>query len=586
MIAPRWSRLVALGVLLAAPWRASAQPVSIEQGVRAAGLWCYPLAGNPKQYVYLPNQIRLATDEQGRPQFSFLRYVTNVERPPDHPELPKTAEGGAVLHFLVELDTPEQLTRDAQAALRRILNDDDIVLRGQMALEGARYAVVSSLLGGAGDPPDRKLLMTGQAPVLENNRLPLSFALKPQEATLMMESFAMKTRDLSIVFDMTFQGLTENYDATLTVDWAEVHRTEGFSAGGSLYYIGADVEVMFDELNRRHAISLKSSGGDEVMERYVEVVYAKLLDLLFRPVEPEKVPADKRGGLMDALSAFIDPKDGALSSRKTTGFGASVGYQLKDLKTTGTSVLTFNHRAAVQRHSYATFNVGELYERYGDNTDYFKVVNTFDPVYQQREIYVAVDGALLPDFDRYINNVAVTVRKVHENGHRSDPQPLVFDRGAMRQDPPARRTIMYGWDGDDDRAAWTRYDYRTRWSFKGGGVYEPPWVIGTDAPMIDLFAPYERRTIQIIGERSALLTAKVRSVVVEVTYDFFGDQRKHQVVIRSDRAENPQEIEITLPLNQFQYRYQITWQLEGGVRLKAQGTDSSGVLFIDELPNH
>jgi hypothetical protein len=104
--------------------------------------------------------------------------------------------------------------------------------------------------------------------------------------------------------------------------------------------------------------------------------------------------------------------------------------------------------------------------------------------------------------------------------------------------------------------------------------------------MIDLFAPYERRTIQIIGERSALLTAKVRSVVVEVTYDFFGDQRKHQVVIRSDRAENPQEIEITLPLNQFQYRYQITWQLEGGVRLKAQGTDSSGVLFIDELPNH
>ena len=132
---------------------------------------------------------------------------------------------------------------------------------------------------------------------------------------------------------MTFQGLTDNYDATLTVDWAEVHKTQGFDAGGSIYYIGADVEVMFDDLHRRHAIDLKSSGGDDVMERYLDVVYARLLDLLFRPIEPEKVPADKRGGLMDALGSLIDPKDGALSSRQTTGFGLSVGYQLKDLKT-------------------------------------------------------------------------------------------------------------------------------------------------------------------------------------------------------------------------------------------------------------
>jgi len=576
--------VLAAAVLLSASWQASAQPISIDRGLKAAGLWCFPLAQDPKVYVYLPNQVRLASDAQGRPQFSLLRYVTTVERTADHPDLPATSEGGAVLHVLVELDTPEPLVRDAERALRRTLDDTDIVVRGQMLLDSARYTVVSSLLGSAGDPPDRKLLTTGEAPVLENNRLPLTFALKPREATLMMESFAMNTRDLSIVFDMTFQGLTDNYDATLTVDWAEVHKTQGFDAGGSIYYVGADIEVMFDDLHRRHAIDLKSSGGDDVMERYLDVVYARLLDLLFRPIEPEKVPADKRGGLMEALGGLIDPKDGALSSRQTTGFGLSVGYQLKDLKTTGTSVLTFNHRAAVQRHSYATLNVGELYGRYGSDPAFFKTVNTRDPVYQVREIHVAVDGALLPDFDQYINNVAVTVRKVHENGHRSDPPSLVFDRQAVRQDPPPRRTVTYGWDGDDDRAAWMRFDYRTRWSFKGGGVYEPPWVVGADAPMIDLFAPYERRRIQIVGERATLQALKVRSVVVEVTYDFFGEQRRHQVLIRSDKAENPQEIEITLPLNQFEYAYRVTWRLEGGGQLVARGKDSSGVLFIDELP--
>ena len=102
--------------------------------------------------------------------------------------------------------------------------------------------------------------------------------------------------------------------------------------------------------------------------------------------------------------------------------------------------------------------------------------------------------------------------------------------------------------------------------------------------MIDLFAPYERRRIQIVGERATLQALKVRSVVVEVTYDFFGEQRRHQVLIRSDKAENPQEIEITLPLNQFEYAYRVTWRLEGGGQLVARGKDSSGVLFIDELP--
>ena len=584
MTVARGARLVLLAAMLAAPCRAAAQPIAIDRGVQAAGLWCFPLAQDPKIYVYVPNKIRLASDDRGRPQFSFLRYVTNAERPADRPDAPATVEGGAVLHFLVELDTPEESRRSAERELRRVMDDDDIVVRGQMLLEGARYSVVSSILGSAGTAPDRVLLTTGQAPVLENNRLPLSFALKPREATLMMESFAMNTRDLSIVFDMTFQGLTESYDAILTVDWEEVHRTQGFSAGGSVYYVGADVELMFDELHRRHAIDLKSSGGDDVMERYVEVVYAKLLDLLFRPVEPEKVPEDKRGGLMEALGSLIDPKDGALSSRQATGFGLSVGYQLKDLKTSGKSVLTFGHRASVQRHSYAAFNVGDLYRQYRDDPAYFKVVNTTDPVFQQREIHVAVDGALLPDFDRYINNVTVTVRKVHENAGRTDQDDLVFDRQAVRQDPPPRRTIAYGWDGDNDRAAWLRYDYRTRWSFKGGGVYEPPWVIGADAPMIDLFAPYERRTIQIVGERATLQALKVRSVAIEVTYDFFGEPRKHQVLVRSDRAENPQDIAITLPLNQFEYSYRITWRLEGGTQLVARGRDASGVLFIDELP--
>ncbi len=49
MIAHRLVGTILAGALLIAPWRVSAQPVSLDRGVQAAGLWCFPLANDPKQ---------------------------------------------------------------------------------------------------------------------------------------------------------------------------------------------------------------------------------------------------------------------------------------------------------------------------------------------------------------------------------------------------------------------------------------------------------------------------------------------------------------------------------------------------------
>ena len=68
---------LALGVLLLCAAPARAQQVFIERGVRAGPLWCFPLSSDSLTYVYLPATVRLANDEAGRPQFSFVRYVIN-----------------------------------------------------------------------------------------------------------------------------------------------------------------------------------------------------------------------------------------------------------------------------------------------------------------------------------------------------------------------------------------------------------------------------------------------------------------------------------------------------------------------------
>ena len=56
------------------------------------------------------------------------------------------------------------------------------------------------------------------------------------------------------------------------------------------------------------------------------------------------------------------------------------------------------------------------------------------------------------------------------------------------------------------------------------------------------------------------------------------------MTVRPDEAIEEREIEITLPRDRFDYDYLITWQLAGGERLTARGTESGDLLFVDELP--
>jgi hypothetical protein len=575
----RRSRAVTLGIFVVAfaPSAVLAQQIQIDRGTRAANLWCFPLAAQPKTYVYLPSSARLATDDNGRPQFSFVRYSLIAQSAADRQKSITAAGGGGILHFLVTIETPAASVAAAQVALREALGDNDVTLRGPIVFADGRYALVSSVVNGS---PERTLLATGRAPVVEGNRLAFSFELSPERATLLRKSMEMKTPDVSIVFDMTFTGLNEAYDADLTIDWSEVSKTKSFAAGGSIYYVGADIKAAFDDMRRSNAIRLRSSGNDAAMEGLLDTVYAKLLELMFRPVEPEQVPAAKNGGLLDALNALID-NPGALGSRRTTGFGLNVAYQLKELRSSGRSTLNFNHRATVERHSFITFNIGDFYQRYGRDAAYFRDVSLEDPTYLQREIHVAVDGAVLPEFERYINGVTITLRKQHQNG-RETLRELVLDRQTVAKGLTGLR-MVYGWDGDDDRAAWLLYDYRTRWSFRGGGAYETEWTRAS-GPLIDLFTPYERRSVQIVGDREALKNRRVRAVTVDVEYPFFGDRRRQSVIVRPDTTGEDPRIDITLPLGEQEYDFVITWQLEGHRRLSSRGKGRSGLLFIDEVP--
>jgi hypothetical protein len=509
-----------------------------------------------------------------------MRYVDNTATDGSTDKTITEAAGGAVLHFLVEYNTSKDTVTAAEKALRELFKNEKIVLRGPIIFNSGEYALVSSILN-----PDRttktSLLALGKAPVLEGSRIALSFEMTPENSKILMENFKMSTPDISLVFDMSFSGLTDAYSAELTIDWAEVKNSMSMGAGGSIYFVSADVKASFERLRRDNAIKLVTFGEDQNMDALLNTVYDKLLNLLFKPVSPEEVPQNQRGGLTDALAALVSSR-GALGSRNTTGFGLNAEFQLKDMKSEGKSKLNFNSRATVLRHHYIVYNIGNFYKKYGNDENYFKSVNIFDPDFTQREVHVGIDGSLEPEFDKFINSVTVKLLKKHQNGEQT-LQELFIDKNIFKNKTNQLK-MVYGSVKDTDRLKWLEYEYQATWQFQKGGSYTGNWT-PQGSSMINLFAPYERRTIELWGDQDILKQNQIRAVVVTLEYDFFNEKRKPKIIIKTSEPIENKGFEITQPLNVYNYKYSIDWIKENGQKISKQANDSTGIIIIDKLPN-
>ncbi len=557
----------------------SAQQIAIDRGVRVEGLWCFPLVTDTAQYLYLPDRSMLAIDEKKQPQFSFIRYVRDDDSISTTPERSITqAGGGGVLHFLVTYDTEEKKVKKAEERLKELLNNDEAKLKGPVIFKEGRFALVSSILNPANGKTERTLMAMGAAPVLQGSKIALSFEMDPQFSKLLLESFKMTTPDVSLVFDLVFSGLTDAYNAKLTVDWDEVYKYEKISGGANVYFVSAELEKIYEELRKTNAIKLETAGEDAKLEPLVTSAYSKITDMLFRRIEPEQVPPSEQGGLGALLgSLFSNNAGGAFSSGKTFGFGAHFGYKRKDTKMSGHSVLNFNSRSSSDRHHYITFNIGDFYKKYGQSEDYFKTISLSDPDFQKRDIFIGVDGALIPEFDKMINSITVTLRKSHQNGSTTLREVNIVK--ATLADAK-NISMSYGSVGDADRLTWLNYDFKAQYNFKGGKTYQEDWH-QQNAAMINLFAPYERRTIRLEADAAVLKEKNVRATTVRIEYPFFGEKKTMEMTVKPEDDLAQKQFDITLPAGQYSYKYTIRWRLKDGTEKVATGENDTEILFID-----
>ena len=328
-------RLAAALLLLAAlalP-RTAAALVLLEEGRQLEGLWVFPLYAEPDRWVYLPTRARLALDEAGDPRFSFTFFVDQEPGAgsADSVETVRTAGGGAIVHFLVTYDAPEEQVAAAAAALGELHDDAEVELAGPVVFESGRYVVVSSSLASDGIP---QALQTGRAPVLVGNELALSFRLEPRDADILLATFRTDTPDLSISFELDYSGLTQAYRAEMIVDWEKAQESVAASLGLNIYVVAAEAKTAIDRMRTDGAITLRVDGDDATMEKLVEHVSNKALELMFAPIEPTQIPPEAQAGIFEALGQALGAVAGT-SSGSPMPFSISGAYELRDFPLRG-----------------------------------------------------------------------------------------------------------------------------------------------------------------------------------------------------------------------------------------------------------
>jgi len=299
---------------------------------------------------------------------------------------------------------------------------------------------------------------------------------------------------------------------------------------------------------------------------------------MFVPAKPEKV--EQAGGLGAALNALTDP-NGPMGSRKTTGFGINVGYQMKDMQSSGVSHLYFKGRSQVSRHHFVTFNIGNLYKQYQNDPTMFIDVPLWDPAFQQRQIFVGIDGDLEKEFKEMLNSVTVILNKKHQGGQTTLENVLINRSTFKSLGQPL--SMVYGYQADTNRLGWLSYEYKEIWQFQGGVNFDTG-LKGSDASMINLYVPFYRKTILLDGNLEQLKTSGIRAVSIKLTYDFFGQKKEHRITLRQGDEIAEKFFQVTLPNNTEEVNYELTWIKTDGTSISKTGKDKFGLIFIDEMP--
>ncbi len=252
------------------------QQILLDKPLRAGDLTLFPELNNESVYYYLPDKVRIGKGADGKPQFSFLRYVENVRSANESRE----GDGGGIVHAVIELKVPDEMLSKARQEVRRL--KQNAIIQGPIVYKGGTIALISSFT----DPASgftKKVSGLGKAPILDNEKAAISVLLTKQGAKILWESFKTPTPDMSISFEMEVAGFRSPIGATIEANFDQIYSHQSIQAAVASPVLAAEINTTFDDLVKTGAIKVTQVGTDANIERAVEAAYTKLTNMMFDP---------------------------------------------------------------------------------------------------------------------------------------------------------------------------------------------------------------------------------------------------------------------------------------------------------------
>jgi hypothetical protein len=255
---------------------AYAQKVMLDEPLKAGPLTLFPDVSDPKVFYYVTDKPRLATHPNGKPKFSFLKYV-------DNNAANKEGDGGGLVTAVVVLEVTEEHRRQAERELQRL--KPGATLRGPVLFNDGTIALISSIANKDGEFT-KQVLGIGKAPIMDGHQAAISVLLNKPGAKILWESFKTPTPDMSISFEMTMQGYRSPKRVKIEANFTQIYESSTFQAAAAVtgpVLLAGEINSAFEDLRKSGAIKVEQFGEDANLEKALETAYNKLTSMMFDP---------------------------------------------------------------------------------------------------------------------------------------------------------------------------------------------------------------------------------------------------------------------------------------------------------------
>ena len=610
---------ILLCLILLAGYKLTAQDILLDKIVRAGEVTLFQSLSNPNEYYYIPDKIQLGTHPDGSPQFSFIKYARNSSPTGTSASgFSETSDAGGILHALVMIKVPNELVSEAQRELRRVNQNGKIM--GPIIFKSGKVALISSIIGSDGELT-KKVVGIGNAPILEGGKAAVSVLLTKQGADLLWATFQSNTPDLSFQFEMDVQGYDSPKRVLIEADFDQMYTHKAFEFAAVTPVLAAEVKTAFDDLANKGAIKVTQIGEDAELSKLKETAYNQLVNLMFEKVGGQglgdlgQLGLNQQEGILDRATKMLqnarteartenarqekseldrdellykrakenaksrmdsiyqamgykdNPFAGSYSKNGQNNNGnnreevpslaIAASFVMKSVHRSGKYTIDLNKFTEETKTFPFAENVGNIAKTCASC---FVAVNLDDPLYRQRDIQVRLIGVDAPDFEGYLSNVEVMLRKTHENADITYKNVIV-DK-AIFNEKGNNFSMQYGWKGDNNRVKWLNYEYKTKWVFNNGAKIETDWKKEVNG-IISLIPPLINKEISFEIDPDFVSQENIRAAEVKVYSITEGNEEVKSLNFKVSDQILSKSMQVILPKNKDDYDYEVTWFVRG-----------------------